>query len=130
FGDAKADTAEDVRKACDVIKAKERADHGKQPPSRMAPALKVHPATAQAEKIGKIAHKIRFDWDNAAEVFAQVRSEVDELGAELADPTASKTRIADELGDLYFSLAQLSRHLELEPELIADGGNRKFLRRF
>ena len=101
------------------------------PPSPLfAAALGKHPATAQALKIGKIAAKVRFDWDNSAEVWSQVRSEVEELAAELDHPTPDRAKIAEELGDLYFSLAQLSRHLDLDPEIVALDANRKFLRRF
>lgn len=86
-----------------------------------------HPASLEAVAIGKVAAKIKFDWADAAPVFEQVRAEVAELDAEmqLRDPC----RLADEIGDIYFSLAQLCRHLHLDPEVVALDANRKFLRR-
>jgi len=59
-----------------------------------------------------------------------VRSEVEELSEELSKPTLDQAKAAEELGDLYFSLAQLARHLHLDPEIVAVDANRKFLRRF
>jgi MazG family protein len=86
------------------------------------------PASTQALKIGKIAAKINFDWDHPKEVLNQFLSEVEELKAEFdgGDPK----RVAEEMSDVYFSMAQLCRHLNLDPELVAADGNQKFFRRF
>ena len=133
-GEASADegiSVAEVRSNWDVIKAEEKAKAGKtKAKGAFADAEKKQPASLQAEKIGKIAEKIRFDWDSPDEVFAQVRSEVDEVAAELAKKKRSKAKLAEEIGDLYFSLTQLCRHLELDPEIVAVDANRKFLRRF
>jgi MazG family protein len=127
--DAPSITTDQVRKAWEEIK---REEH--QAPAvgsrTFIDAVSKHPATAQAYKIGKIAAKINFDWDNSQEVLAQVRSEVDELADELNKPSHDKAKIAEELGDIYFSLAQLARHLDLDPEVVSVDANRKFLRRF
>lgn len=130
-GGKDAVTSGQVRQTWDVIKAEEKAT-GKAKPKEgaFAEAEKVHPATLQAQKIGKIAQKIRFDWHDPAEVFAQVRSEIDEVHAELVAAKRSKAKLAEEIGDVYFSLAQLCRHLDLDPEVVALDANRKFLRRF
>lgn len=115
----------------DAIKAEEKKAAGTAKPEKIFDAAdKMHPASAQAVKIGKIASSINFDWDDANEVFAQVRSEVEEVAEELAKTERDPARLADEIGDLYFSLAQLSRHLGLEPEVVALDANKKFLRRF
>jgi len=55
---------------------------------------------------------------------------VDELADELNKPSQDKAKIAEELGDIYFSLSQLARHLDLDPEVVSVDANRKFLRRF
>ena len=89
-----------------------------------------YPATRQANLIGKIAADIDFDWSTPGEVLAQVRAEIEELDEELTRPDADHQRITDELGDVYFSLAQLSRHLKLDPEVVSLSANQKFLRRF
>lgn len=93
-----------------------------------AKAKKVHPALTQAYQIGKIAKKIDFDWKTPHEVFNQLQSELKELLHEIQ--IDDKAKIAEELSDCFFSLAQLSRHLGLEPEDVAHRGNLKFLRRF
>lgn len=133
FGDDATKTAittGQVRSNWDVIKADEAQGKAKKPGGHFAEAEKKHPAAAQAVKIGKLASKIRFDWDKPEEVFAQLASEVEELRAEFAAGANDKARIAAEIGDVYFSLAQLCRHLDLDPETVAMDGNRKFLRRF
>lgn len=91
-------------------------------------AKKVHPALTQAFEIGKSAQKIDFDWHTTGEVAAQFASEWKELEHEIA--AGDQTKIADELSDCFFSLAQLSRHLGFEPEDIAQRGNTKFMQRF
>jgi len=65
-----------------------------------------------------------------AQVFQQVQSEVQEVEDELNQNIVDKAKVAEEIGDLYFSLAQLCRHLDLDPETTALAANQKFLRRF
>lgn len=91
---------------------------------------KVRPSTSQAVKIGKLAKKIGFDWRQTDEVWQVLKSEVDEVEQELKKDPQDKTRIAEELGDLYFCLAQLCRHLDLDAEIVSQQGNEKFLNRF
>ncbi len=94
----------------------------------------VTPALNLTVAIGKIARKIAFDWDTPLEVFDQLQSEVIELQHELtANKSAvndNRNRIVDELSDVFFSLGQLCRHLDIDPEVCAMDGNKKFLRRF
>jgi MazG family protein len=127
-------TVQSVHAKWDQIKAAEKAASSKATTKAseglFAAAKGKQPAMAQAVTIGKIAAKIRFDWDNTAEVWRQVCSEVDELAVELEHPQPDGLKVAEELGDLYFSLAQLSRHLGLDPEIVSLDANRKFLRRF
>jgi len=89
-----------------------------------------HPATLQALKIGKIAERVGFDWHNSTDVLAHLESELDELKIEIQSLTTDRQRLIDEMGDVYFTLAQLCRHLKLDPEVAAQSGNLKFLRRF
>ncbi|MEZ4741033.1 MAG: nucleoside triphosphate pyrophosphohydrolase [Bdellovibrionota bacterium] len=95
----------------------------------------VTPSTRQAYMIGKIAKKINFDWSHRDEVFRQLLSEVDELKVEWEQiKKTSKWEDAqslfEEIGDVYFTLGQLCRHLKQDPEIIAWDGNKKFLKRF
>ncbi len=88
------------------------------------------PASLQAYEIGKVANKIGFDWDNVSQVLEKLKEEVQELEEECFRQSKDKDRIQEELGDLYFSLAQVSRHLSIDPEVAGQSGNNKFLRRF
>ena len=86
------------------------------------------PAATVAYKIGKTAKKIGFDWDEPRQVLDQLKSEVAELEKEMnrGDPVA----LEKELGDVFFTVAQLTRHLNFDPETVAHQGNTKFLKRF
>jgi ATP diphosphatase len=89
-----------------------------------------YPASIQAAKIGKVANKVGFDWENPLQVFSKLKEEVGELEAEITTANPDPKKIEDELGDVFFSLAQVSRHLGIDPEVAAHGGNIKFLNRF
>ena len=86
------------------------------------------PALVRAQKLTARAARVGFDWPDAAAVLAKLDEEVAELRAELdgADPA----RLADEVGDLLFVLANLARKLELDPEQCLRAANAKFARRF
>jgi ATP diphosphatase len=86
------------------------------------------PALTRAEKLSRRAARVGFDWPDAAAVLEKLDEEAAELRAELvrADPA----RLADELGDLLFVLANLSRKLGLDAEACLRQANRKFARRF
>jgi ATP diphosphatase len=86
------------------------------------------PALTRAEKLTRRAARVGFDWPDAGAVLEKLDEEVAELRAELdgADPA----RLADELGDMLFVLANLARKLELDPERCLRMANMKFARRF
>ena len=86
------------------------------------------PALTHAVKLTRRAARVGFDWPDAAAVLDKVAEEAAELRAEL--PEADPVRLADELGDLLFVLANLARKLELDPEACLRGANAKFTRRF
>ncbi len=86
------------------------------------------PSLYGATKIGKATNKIKFDWNSADDVFQVVFDELNELKHEMKEQ--SKKKIEEEFGDLLFSVAQLGRHLELDPESCLRNANRKFMRRF
>jgi MazG family protein len=92
-------------------------------------AGKITPASRFAVEIGKLAKKINFDWKEPIEVLSQLESEVLELKEEITKKSC-KELIAAEMGDLIFCVSQLCRHLDLDPEVCALDGNKKFLRRF
>jgi uncharacterized protein YabN with tetrapyrrole methylase and pyrophosphatase domain len=90
---------------------------------------KYTPASRLAVEIGKLAKKINFDWKDPLDVFSQLESEVLELKDEIKRKS-NRELVAAEMGDLIFCISQLCRHLDLDPEICAIDGNRKFLRRF
>ena len=121
-------TSTGVRQAWEEIKRGESKEAKRE--GIFADAQTHHPALSQAFKIGKIASKINFDWDSALEVWTQVRSEIDELHQELQQKQMDRQKVAEELGDVFFSLVQLARHLDLDSEVVTLDANKKFLRRF
>jgi ATP diphosphatase len=86
------------------------------------------PALTRAAKLTSRAARVGFDWPNAEAVLEKLDEEVAELRAEL--PTSDPERMADELGDLLFVLANLARKLDLDPETCLRQANQKFMRRF
>jgi ATP diphosphatase len=86
------------------------------------------PALVRARKLTARAARVGFDWPDAAAVLDKLDEESAELRAELAG--ADPARLADEVGDLLFVLANLARKLDLDPEACLRGANDKFARRF
>jgi tetrapyrrole methylase family protein / MazG family protein len=124
FGEAQADTAEEVKANWEQIKAKEREGEAELP-SVLGQVNEALPALLLAYQQQKKAAKVGFDWEQMDEVFDKVREELDELGrAETA------TEREEELGDLLFALVNLSRFLKVDPELALIKSCQKFARRF
>jgi len=86
------------------------------------------PALQRMVKVQKKASKTGLDWGDVLPVFQVVRDELDEL--EQAYRAGEQKSIQDELGDVFFSLVNLSRKLDLDPEQAANLATRKFTRRF
>ncbi|MDX1482286.1 MAG: nucleoside triphosphate pyrophosphohydrolase [Woeseiaceae bacterium] len=86
------------------------------------------PALKRADKLGRRAASVGFDWPDVRGVRAKIDEELAELDDCLAD--ADRERMADELGDLLFTIANLGRHLDIDAESALAGANRKFERRF
>jgi len=86
------------------------------------------PALTRAEKIQKRAARVGFDWPAAAPIFDKIEEEIAELRAEL-DANVPE-RVEDELGDLLFAVANLARHLDVDPDTALRKATRKFERRF
>lgn len=126
FADTKVDGAAEVLKNWDQIKATEHKENPK-PVDRLDVPLAL-PALQRAAKIGSRTKKLKFDWSTAEEVMEKVREEMAELEEALAEGTDDE--IFHEIGDMLFSLAQLSRHLEKDPEQVLREANRRFEGRF
>jgi MazG family protein len=129
FGDATAASADAVRASWEQLKADERALRtGPDSASVLAGVAKALPALTRADKLQRRAARVGFDWGAPEPILDKIAEEIGELGAELA--TADKARLADELGDVLFAVANLARHLEIDPEAALRGTNEKFERRF
>jgi MazG family protein len=125
------------RVAWESHKADERAAKSKrggkaQPASALDGVALALPALLRAQKLQRRAARVGFDWVEAAPILAKIEEELAELRAEMAQARGDERprRLADELGDLLFSVVNLARRLELDPEAALRGANAKFERRF
>lgn len=86
------------------------------------------PALNKSFKIGKKARAVGFDWPEINGVYKKIFEEIDELKA--AVESSSEDEIENELGDLFFTLVSLARHLKVNPESALRSANKKFIDRF
>lgn len=126
FGDAAARDAAAQTAAWEEQKQRERAARAET--GTLAGVPVGLPALTRAAKLTARAARVGFDWPDAAAVLEKLDEEVGELRAEL--PGGDPARLADELGDLLFVLANLARKLDLDPETCLRQANEKFQRRF
>lgn len=90
-----------------------------------------NPALESAYKIGKKSTTVNFDWEDYYQVMSKVEEEWQEVKEELPPGGKfDKERVKEEIGDLLFSVAQLARHLDINPEESLRNANRKFIKRF
>ncbi len=129
FGDAVAETAADVNRTWERVKAEERAGKPKANDGVMADVPRFVPALVEARKLGAKAAKVGFDWPDVSGLFDKVQEEVAEVRAELT-ATPDPVKVEEEVGDLLFVLTNLSRHLQVDPEQALRKANAKFRRRF
>ena len=128
FARGGADTPEAVRAAWEDIKRQERADKGAQPESLLDDVPAALPALMRAVKLQNRAAEVGFDWPSAVNVTDKIAEETREL-AEAAAST-DHAKVAEEFGDLLFAMANLGRHLKVDPEDALRAANAKFMRRF
>jgi MazG family protein len=129
-GEAALDNAGQVRVRWEEIKAQERGAGVAEKTllSGIAPAL---PALLRAYHIGTRAASVGFDWTTPGDIVGKIQEEVDELREVVdAEGTIDQTRAEEEMGDLLFSIANLSRKLGIEPETALRKANDKFTKRF
>jgi nucleoside triphosphate diphosphatase len=121
------ETPGEVHQQWEQIKAKEQADAGERR-SVLRGLAKSLPALLRAYEIGTRAAAVGFDWARSEDVIDKIEEEV----AELRDAVAAEgaARREEEMGDLLFALANLSRKLGIDPESALRKANDKFTRRF
>ena len=139
FGDEKARSSGMAKGAWERIKAEEKLERaerrkavGLAPQSSGTSLLDdvpaALPALMEAVKLQKKASKVGFDWNDPKAVLSKIREELAELETEI--DSSSKEKIKDELGDVLFALANLGRHLDIDPDSATRSTNQKFRKRF
>jgi len=126
FGDEEQRAAGSVAGSWERIKAEERA--AQDDSSALAGVAKALPALKRAQKLGKRAGRVGFDWPDRKGVRAKITEELHEL--EAAVGTRNEADIEEEFGDLLFAVVNLARHLDVDPEKALTSANYKFERRF
>ncbi|WRH64802.1 MAG: nucleoside triphosphate pyrophosphohydrolase [Fuscovulum sp.] len=124
FGSESRDkSAEQQTADWERIKAAERG------PARVLDGVALGlPALTRAVKLQKRAARVGFDWPSTDEVVAKIAEEAAELVE--ARETLTEAEVAEEFGDLLFVMANLARHLKVDPEAALRAANAKFTRRF
>ncbi len=128
FAETTVEDSRDVVQRWEKIKQQEKGDKRRSAldgvPASMPGLLKAYRMTQKAAACG-------FDWQRPADVMSKLREEVDEIEAEIrSDDHDRIDRIRQEMGDILFVMANLARHLGVEPETALQGTNSKFRRRF
>lgn len=126
FGDVKADNSEEALKSWDDVKMKTKSQDRQS--DAMLSVARSLPSLMRAEKIQKKAAKVGFDWDNVYEAIEKIPEELSELRQAVADN--NQADIAEELGDLLFSVVNVSRFLKVDSEKALYDACDKFTSRF
>lgn len=132
FGDMDIRTADAQTVSWEARKAAERAARGTSEAATGAldGVARALPALMRAEKIQKRAARVGFDWGSIGPVIDKIEEELKELRAELEAGKVEQTKVADELGDVLFAVANLARHCKVDPEVALRATIDKFERRF
>jgi tetrapyrrole methylase family protein/MazG family protein len=136
FGDVKITDAAGVVAQWDELKKAEKPERQ----SALDGVPRALPALMRAEALQKKARKVGFDWPDVRGSLDKVREEITEVTAEIETdiafahaneaPFTPSPETAEEIGDLLFSIVNLTRHLKLDAEELLTGANDKFARRF
>lgn len=127
FGDENRDkSAEQQTRDWETIKAQERAE--KQQQGTLDGVAVGLPSLLRAVKLQKRAARVGFDWPETTMVLEKITEECHELVE--AKDSLPHDKIEEEMGDLLFVVANLARHLKVEPEAALRRANAKFVRRF
>lgn len=129
FGEKAGLDTEAVLRQWDAIKREEKAGKGEErADGRLDGVGRGLSALMRAAKLQKKAAKVGFDWPDTPAVLEKVREELGEVEVELGRDDQHK--LADEIGDLLFSVVNVARKAGEDPELLLDAANGKFVDRF
>lgn len=126
FGDGRLDTADQVLRQWEEIKVEER--RGREDGSIFAGVPRSLPALLKALRVSAKAARVGFDWEDPESLWSKVEEETGELRRALRGGAPGE--VAEELGDLLFTLANVARRQHLDPEQVLQEANRKFVERF
>ncbi len=123
FGDTTVHSAEEVKQNWEKIKKKEKNNSSilSDYPARM-------PALSHAKRVAEQASSVGFDWDDPLKALDKVEEEIEELKKEIR--AGSRERVAEEIGDILFAVANVSRLAHVSPEFALKNTNKKFVTRF
>ncbi len=128
FGDVKVRDAEEVVENWEKLKKIEKEKKGGEVEEHPLGKFPYHiPSLLAAYEIGKRASKLGFDWEKAEDVIEKIEEELEELKKAMKE---GEGNIKEEIGDLLFSIVNLSRKLKISPEEALNDTNLKFWKRF
>ncbi len=122
YGDVKVNDEEDVKRNWEQLKLKEGKTSVLEGVPRSLPSM------VKAQRIQEKARGAGFDWENKNQVWDKVQEELAEFKE--ASLTADKDKMQDELGDLFFSLINYARFIDINPDEALERTNKKFISRF
>lgn len=122
YGDVKVDDEEDVKRNWEKLKMKE----GKT--SVLSGVPKGLPSLVKAIRIQEKAKQVGFEWENKEQVFEKIEEEIGELKEVVQ--TNETDKIEEELGDVFFSLINYARFLQIDADNALERTNQKFISRF
>jgi MazG family protein len=122
YGDVKVEDEEDVKRNWEKLKMKE----GKT--SVLSGVPKGLPSMVKAIRIQEKAKQVGFEWENKEQVFEKIEEEINELKEVVQ--TAEQEKIEEELGDVFFSLVNYARFLQIDADHALERTNQKFIQRF
>jgi MazG family protein len=123
FADVEVSGSDEVLKNWELIKAAEKKDRG-----LLDSVPRSMPALTRAQRVGEKVERVGFDWPDARGSRAKITEEIAELDQAIEE--GDKARVEEELGDVFFALVNLARHVDVDAEGALRKTIEKFQRRF
>ncbi len=128
FGDATAATPDEVVSTWERVKKAEKPNG--EATGLLGSVPRAMAGLVEARKLGAKAAKVGFDWPDLSGLFDKLDEEIAEVRAELAVSEPDASRMEEEIGDVLFTVTNLARHLQVDPEQALKRANAKFRSRF
>jgi len=126
YGDVVAEDEEAVKRNWEQIKQTEKGGNK----TILGGVPKSLPAMVKAIRIQEKARGAGFDWDDKDQVWEKVKEEILEFEKEVKAPNVDQEKMEDELGDIFFSIINYARFININPEDALERTNKKFIKRF